>query len=101
RHTSSDRDWSSDVCSSDLTSGASQSLSVPVDITVGGTPAPSLAIGDVRSQIRRGRHEIVIAVDNAGGVATDGDGIIDVPSLQLRSEERRVGKEGSVRISAV
>src|SRR5206468_7523429 len=95
RHTRSDRDWSSDVCSSDLDAAAR---------------AAGLAAGAGRPADRRGAaepdparlgvvHEVVsphtactYASKFATGVARS------TPWLRLtRSEERRVGKEGTSR----
>src|SRR5206468_5071285 len=89
RHTRSDRDWSSDVCSSDLVLGGSIDQSAP--------------IVDVRAPVSG-----VITdqqVTNAAGVAglnspnpfTISDLsrvwiLCDVYENDLRSEERRVGK---------
>src|SRR5206468_8537452 len=67
RHTRSDRDWSSDVCSSDLVGPGGALVSVPVR---GGSPA-TLVAGGVS----------LPAIAPAGG----------------RSEERRVGKECRAR----
>src|SRR5690606_39522546 len=77
RHTSFSRDWSSDVCSSDLFCQGIQAAS-PVDSFV--QPVP----GDMP-----GYEDPVIM---AGGTFIQGS------SIELsRSEERRVGKECSVR----
>src|SRR5206468_5258943 len=78
RHTRSDRDWSSDVCSSDLarpSSWASPTSSAALAGAAGtsASPPPSAAIGGAASRPR---------------------------SSRTRSEERRVGKEGSGRCRA-
>src|SRR3989440_2269402 len=82
RHTRSDRDWSSDVCSSDL------------------TPPTALLSSGLNSAIRTERglsyaayapyDECAIPV---GGVYASTPKPDKVLPLMLRSEERRVGKE--------
>src|SRR5690606_40188263 len=80
RHTIFSRDWSSDVCSSDLER---------VDEEVGGAGlhrAGGVARGALRPRVRVGpRHR------------EDRESVERVPrQLGERSEERRVGKEGKV-----
>src|SRR2546428_9405756 len=71
RHTRSDRDWSSDVCSSDLSPHGPETL----------FPPPFGEADDEEpGTLRRTDH---------GG-----------PGLDERSEERRVGKEGRSRWAA-
>src|SRR5439155_17899160 len=85
RHTRWPRDWSSDVCSSDLRSAGEVLLGV-VDDRIGPQPAHHLDVarpadpGDVRSP--------------EGPGDLDGEGA-DTPrsAVDQRSEERRVGKE--------
>src|SRR5206468_8679000 len=91
RHTRSDRDWSSDVCSSDLRSIGSylvaQNFSSPfffhsrnVTLSASGVD-PDITLADALSQIPR--------ISGATNI-TQGD----LSSLvSQRSEERRVGKE--------
>src|SRR5206468_9327669 len=83
RHTSSDRDWSSDVCSSDL---------------AGSVPTLTIAIPD--SVLSMPAHDPW--AHGAVAVPTPGDrpdsGLApDLVSNDDRSEERRVGKEGRPR----
>src|SRR5690606_40921753 len=97
-HTRFSRDWSSDVCSSDLTTlhGAPDIVLV---LAVGGTEG----LHDDLPQ--RGAAEIVVAVTAvdgdpaAAGLDPDaGDGILaPTGRISARSEERRVGKEGRWR----
>src|SRR5207247_2872289 len=84
RHTRSTRDWSSDVCSSDLDLVRDPRLrargGVPVDDAVGGR-----AVED-----RLGPGEELLRLFDVPG-RDDGPDLLD---LRLeRSEERRVGKE--------
>src|SRR5690606_40423195 len=91
RHTRFSRDWSSDVCSSDL----------DVIITeIGGT------VGDIESQpfieaARQLRHELgrgnVFFVHVSLVPFMGASGEQKTKPTQHRSEERRVGKEGTAR----
>src|SRR5690606_39459315 len=79
RHTSFSRDWSSDVCSSDLF------LAEPDGRVVAGrAPRQQLAVGVERGG-RVGRGGAVL-LEVAGPVSAGAAGV-------ARSEERRVGKE--------
>src|SRR5699024_11407588 len=79
RHTSSKRDWSSDVCSSDLhVPPARHHLAVPPTIP-----------GHPRDRQAALRTELLSLVDDAHA------------RIDQRSEERRVGKEGRSRWEAV
>src|SRR2546421_789609 len=69
RHTRSDRDWSSDVCSSDL--------GVNVDI-------------DDR---KRAEVELLAAVQREKELSEMKSKFVSTASHEFRSEERRVGKE--------
>src|SRR5207248_5810794 len=87
RHTRSYGDWSSDVCSSDLSSSAPLGV---VTVGVGGLGVRSKrSDDDVRS----------ISISAAGGTATGasagfGGGVFAAAGgAGCRSEERRVGKE--------
>src|SRR5699024_11815356 len=76
RHTRSKRDWSSDVCSSDLVIGAKEN---EIYFTAGGTEADNWAIKAAYEACKeKGNHIITSKVEH-------------------RSEERRVGKEGRGR----
>src|SRR2546421_6825312 len=77
RHTRSDRDWSSDVCSSDL-----DYVTKPFSVEA--------LVARVRAVLRRATR-----APGGDGVADDG-AMLTVGDLELdeeRSEERRVGKE--------
>src|SRR5437868_15218096 len=76
RHTRSKRDWSSDVCSSDLQPGASRDA---------GTAGGEVRDGRDRRDRRAGAAGCPVREGAAGKAA--GQGV-------HRSEERRVGKEG-------
>src|SRR5690606_40231260 len=85
RHTRFSRDWSSDVCSSDLASPAD----VPCELVDGGRRAPD--------EIRPAALEIAYgALEPLGGKLVRGDEMpVEHEVLEAeRSEERRVGKEG-------
>src|SRR3712207_8270313 len=75
RHTRYWRDWSSDVCSSDLD-----------DVVVGADVEP---LDAVRDSVARGEHEHRHAVAGSAQAAAD----LEAVDAGHRSEERRVGKE--------
>src|SRR3989440_7519779 len=79
RHTRSDRDWSSDVCSSDLFTEADTFRHVVQELPLAGR----LRSSSERDLEGRSRQRI-----RQGGVAGDAK-----CSVVARSEERRVGKE--------
>src|SRR2546421_8811943 len=81
RHTRSDRDWSSDVCSSDLFMGVwvlptANSLEVIKNVRA--------AIPEIRAQLPTGMKV---------GIPYDSTEYIQDAINEVRSEERRVGKE--------
>src|SRR3989442_9560268 len=81
RHTRCGRDWSSDVCSSDLTEF------VPLSFVHTEAPmwrkqlTPGLRAGPTGAEVFRLHAAARIVLNRA------------IPNLQVRSEERRVGKE--------
>src|SRR5699024_11838952 len=77
RHTRSKRDWSSDVCSSDLELGLLAADGVDAELF-----PDRLVQGDRRS------GELAVLLERVGGLAGE------------RSEERRVGKECRARWAA-
>src|SRR5690606_41028803 len=84
RHTSFSRDWSSDVCSSDLgatTLGGSLPVNVSGGLVSKGHPIGATGLSMV--------YEITKQLRGEGGEAQVKDARLG------RSEERRVGKEGS------
>src|SRR5690606_40845192 len=82
RHTRFSRDWSSDVCSSDLSPAASR--------VAGSKPRRSACAGDTALT----RATSAKTSDMAAGLA--GSRV----KVTQRSEERRVGKEGRYRWGA-
>src|SRR5204863_1257728 len=82
RHTRSLRDWSSDVCSSDLTITGWPS---PFDISGVMTPEMSKGLGQPVIVENKPGAQSIIAAELVAKAAPDG---------YTRSEERRVGKEG-------
>src|SRR5699024_11692126 len=99
RHTRSKRDWSSDVCSSDL---------------VGGVFLKQLAESIIKDAYDSGASDIHITFEKTGGsvrkrvrgkmaavrmLETDMLKRL-INYLKFRSEERRVGKEGRSRMRA-
>src|SRR5690606_40713009 len=93
RQTRFSRDWSSDVCSSDL-SGGLQYLAQGLGRLH--PPAPGLDDQHARAEIGvgGGRLGFHLGDDGAGQATTTGagGGVLEGQS-QLRSEERRVGTE--------
>src|SRR5690606_40316834 len=93
RHTRFSRDWSSDVCSSDLTE---RGLLVPVIKNAGDLSLAEIAksIADLASRTRENKVKpdelsgATFTITNTGS----GGALIDTPIVN-RSEERRVGKE--------
>src|SRR5438874_1990672 len=89
RHTRSLRDWSSDVCSSDLGPWSLQSLSVATHDNQPARVTIKLAHTDGRvvaeEQVADGPVDALVkAIDHATGIHAH---------VRTRSEERRVGKE--------
>src|SRR5207247_7872308 len=82
RHTRSTRDWSSDVCSSDLDGNLHPNISFDATDPV------------LKNKVEAASAEIMQACIAAGGTITGEHGVgID----KMRSEERRVGKECRAR----
>src|SRR5207247_8185574 len=87
RHTRSTRDWSSDVCSSDL-------VLTPQVLAI------EEIVARTENMLRRliGEDIELTFVSQAGLGSVRGDpGQIEQVLVNLRSEERRVGKEGRSR----
>src|SRR5690606_41149158 len=82
RHTSFSRDWSSDVCSSDLKSVTSLAIAGLLD----SPPA------EISAELLRYRDVELLSLSAAERRATGGREIAMVYQDALRSEERRVGK---------
>src|SRR5207249_5218309 len=91
RHTRSKRDWSSDVCSSDLqTSLIAQVTTLPLPCKkqkVGRSPGRTSRMSDLPDN----QFDVVIIGGGPGGSIC----ARELATRGLRSEERRVGKEGS------
>src|SRR5699024_12224078 len=84
RHTRSKRDWSSDVCSSDLMSAATFS-NVDYWLTIDGEQTAMNTARSIRFTVRNNTQFENGQVDRISDV--------DLQSTLRRSEERRVGKE--------
>src|SRR5206468_6533297 len=94
RHTRSDRDWSSDVCSSDLATLSTSAERALADVESVALALRELGVqkGDRVALLSENRYEwpvIDLAVLGLGAVL-----VPIYPTLTPRSEERRVGKEG-------
>src|SRR5206468_8352695 len=100
RHTRSDRDWSSDVCSSDLgapvdiimTLPDGERLHLPGKVAYLGTGTT----GDVGVRFDELPSHTQLQIQNYVDELAAGR----TPQVPARSEERRVGKEGGCRRTA-
>src|SRR5206468_7625341 len=93
-HTRSDRDWSSDVCSSDLTAEALHVAASDVLVCstgIIGTPLPMEPILSHAPKLAK-KLSVEGADDAARGILTTDHKTKQVV-IKGRSEERRVGKE--------
>src|SRR5206468_9271331 len=90
RHTSSDRDWSSDVCSSDLEHTAVTSNGA---LPAPSPPARSRAVSGL-SSISRTRAGMDVLLPEGDDHLAQGLHARRLDA-ELRSEERRVGKEST------
>src|SRR5206468_8825714 len=92
RHTRSDRDWSSDVCSSDLEELKTIEL---IDFTLGGVFALAFVLVFTPAQWKA-HSAWLVAVIGAAVVWLCVSGSLiwtHREQVRIRSEERRVGKE--------
>src|SRR5699024_11278042 len=89
RHTRSKRDWSSDVCSSDLTS---EELGIPATHIYVIIPLDYIV-----SHFGRIIYPYMGRVINYGQMSPNPYEVEEIFTVPLRSEERRVGKEGRFR----
>src|SRR5207249_8468247 len=97
RHTRSKRDWSSDVCSSDLASSVAAVYYLrlrAIALALRGPPTVSLEF-DIA-----GRHFLEAARCRACASRTAATVASNTESGSIRSEERRVGKEWKSRLYA-
>src|SRR2546429_3246408 len=98
-HTRCSRDWSSDVCSSDLAVQTAQELRAPPDLDAVGVPeAVQLEVGGTHVAGDPGagacRARCGAAIDDGGEVPIHR---VTEAAVAQRSEERRVGEEGRIR----
>src|SRR5206468_8462971 len=91
RHTRSDRDWSSDVCSSDL--GLYSDPPSSDDPLPQGKPAPAVEIGYPYGQKYTVRYRYNTASGRYLRFMNGQPHVDNLTQRQIRSEERRVGKE--------
>src|SRR5206468_9040877 len=95
RHTRSDRDWSSDVCSSDLEPAVAVAMTAMIGVAIATVFAVAVAIVTEKVLERPSSYRTLRRVEDAVG---DDEEIARVLVEELvRSEERRVGKECRVR----
>src|SRR5439155_2024228 len=93
RHTRWPRDWSSDVCSSDLTEGPAEGPNGIATLRFDSREALDAAFGDpaLKSDLMRTRDQFARAVQV---MVVDENVVVPAVRTGARSEERRVGKEG-------
>src|SRR5207249_8266635 len=98
RHTRSKRDWSSDVCSSDLAEDLAPASGRGSQIHDGQTGAQKLVLVAKLDQLERRPRTIAtpLRFDDVG----IGDVLMHPRLAEARSEERRVGKECRSRWAA-
>src|SRR5690606_40340622 len=89
RHTRFSRDWSSDVCSSDLAVGITSWLIFQAVFNVGGVTAAIPFTGITLPFISYGGSSLVVIFGGAGILLN----ISRQTVSPVRSEERRVGEE--------
>src|SRR5207249_5642177 len=97
RHTRSKRDWSSDVCSSDLV--CSEILEVFDTLIPYQYNEQDRRAGYYFGKDRRGQLHRVPLMTLSIGIVTNQHRRFAHPAQVSRSEERRVGKEGRTRCS--
>src|SRR5690606_40819834 len=93
RHTRFSRDWSSDVCSSDLVADAEVDGGGLVEAALGEEDPAGLGLRGGGELLRVPLGGDLVGLDQADALAALVGGV--VPALLVRSEERRVGKEWS------
>src|SRR5207253_7977475 len=94
RHTRWPRDWSSDVCSSDLLREINETALLSANDEQ--VLATAIGQGDTRARDRMVRANLRLVVNIARGYTGKGLSLQDLIE-EGRSEERRVGKEGRWR----
>src|SRR5690606_39764222 len=97
RHTSFSRDWSSDVCSSDLALRKKADIA-PSPAGVSVRDASSRALDTVLASLEDSKAENIVSID-IQGKSSLGDYMVIASgrSHRHRSEERRVGKDSIAR----
>src|SRR5699024_12101181 len=93
RHTRSKRDWSSDVCSSDLAAAVESGSEHPIAKAIVAHAPDHPAAHDFQSEAGMGVSGTVEGHRVSVGRAGDKD-LGALTDAFARSEERRVGKEG-------
>src|SRR5206468_8916968 len=97
-HTRSDRDWSSDVCSSDLAPASSATpASAPSSAATAVASSPSSSGPKIQTVEFREQAEAARLLRNPAQRSLEFGRNLQAWIARDRSEERRVGKEGSAR----
>src|SRR5206468_4877465 len=100
RHTRSDRDWSSDVCSSDLSREESHEKEDRPPARQPAGPSLDEQRADLDGRLRAELERQGIVVDGKDIARVVGVAVGKGIEWAGRSEERRVGKECRSRVSA-
>src|SRR5206468_6565239 len=97
RHTSSDRDWSSDVCSSDLAKTPRQAVRRALSLLAKSGIRPA---GLVLNRLRRSRGVGYSSYYASHGYGKEEGAYSRSYGRRSRSEERRVGRGSRARAAA-
>src|SRR5699024_5033570 len=110
RHTRSKRDWSSDVCSSDLEAsralhdleqlGVERMLMITGDVSATAEPiAQGLGIGEVHAECRPGDKVAIVRTVQPRPLIMVGDGLNDAPVLAAADVGFAMGARGATAAS--
>src|SRR5699024_12123941 len=94
RHTRSKRDWSSDVCSSDLKSNIITGADIEGGDVIVGLPSNGVHSNGF-SLVRKITEHLDLQKQYEGLSRPLGEALLEPTKVYVRSEERRVGKECS------
>src|SRR5690606_40976234 len=97
RHTRFSRDWSSDVCSSDL---ALPTRQISGDLTAVESATPLFAVAGFRAICPFGPAETLLPPQSQSPDAFGAEHGLEAPRRRLRSEERRVGRESGTQCAS-
>src|SRR5699024_11396643 len=93
RHTRSKRDWSSDVCSSDLRNSPDQSLPLDIRYLLQSVVSAFNPVQTIKKSLREIQKVHKVSDSELEKLIFDFDLGMNLQDKYPRSEERRVGKE--------